>query len=143
MTDMGEGQGPHNPRYGEYNNDGGDKAEIAVRITSADFNGKSFDGSPFSVKPEWLLKALQDRAVDISPRHGDRDYAVWSVVTTKGIVDAFPGDYIIRREHGDLSVVPAEDAFILINLRAPHLLPNETEREIDKPINWMFSSRDR
>ena len=122
---VGEQSSPPEPRYGSYNSDGTDRAEIAVRVTSADFNGQSFDGSPFSVCPEWLQAAVKNGDIDISTKHGDRDYAVWCVTTKNGIVLAFPGDYIIRRKHGDLSVVPAEDAFILINLRPPVLSSSE------------------
>ena len=104
-------------RYGEYCADT-DRAEIAVRVTAADFNGVSFDGSPFSCLPQWLKDALADGALFMHCG-GERDYATWGIVTHSGIVNAEPGDYILRRERGDLSVVPAEDAHILINLRPP------------------------
>jgi hypothetical protein len=50
---------------------------------------------------------------------GSTDYAEWDVTTKAGVVNASPGDWIIRRYTGDLSVVKDEDAFILINLRPP------------------------
>jgi hypothetical protein len=114
---------PPKPRYGSHTNE--DRAELTVRVTSADYNGQTFDGSPFSVLPDWLQTAINDLKITISDKHGDRDYAVWRVETPKGPVYAFPGDRIIRRERGDLSVVEEEDAFILINLRPPVEGPEE------------------
>lgn len=103
-------------RYGEYTT--ADRAELAVRVTAADFNGTSWDGCPFSVIPDWLRNALRDESVAPHTK-GSTDYAQWHVMTAKGIVNATPGDWIIRRERGDLSVVEEADAFILINLREP------------------------
>lgn len=105
-------------RYGEYDPSGADRAEIAVRITAADFNGEFFDGSPFSAKPDWLLNAVRNKMIVCHTR-GSTDYAQWDVLTSRGTINATPGDWIVRREKGDLSVVEAQDAFVLINLRPP------------------------
>lgn len=104
------------PRYGTYTT--GDRPELAVRVTAADFNGNSFDGRPFSTIPNWLIDAELNGSITICP-HGCTDYARWDVKTPNGIVTAEPDDWIIRRENGDLSVVQAQDAYVLINLRPP------------------------
>lgn len=117
-------------RYGTYTN--ADRVELAVRITAADFNGESWDGSPFSVLPGWLHDAIQLGAVTPHTR-GHTDYAEWDVVlgSGKGVISAGPGDWIIRRANGDLSVVPEQDAFILINLRPPP--SGDAERAVKMP----------
>ena len=103
-------------RYGSYTSE--DSTEIAVKVRAADFNGETFDGRPFSAVPDWLMEAV--RNCEVMPHtRGSTDYAEWDVVTKVGIVSASPGDWIIRRERGDLSVVSEEDASILINLRPP------------------------
>lgn len=72
----------------------------AVRVTAADWNGDSFDGSPFSEAPEWVRVAMvQDVLVPISQ---DTDYAVWDVRTNHGVTRAEPGDWIIRQVDGEL-----------------------------------------
>lgn len=73
-----------------------------VMITAADFNGESWDGSPFSAFPDWLRDAVQNGKVDVKP--DDRDYALWSVLTPAGRVVAEPGDFIARASDGSLSV---------------------------------------
>jgi hypothetical protein len=109
---------PRGPKYGEHNAAGTDRAEIAVQVTAADFNGTSWDGCPFSVVPDWLKDAMKNG--DVAPHtRGSTDYAQWDVKTARGLLNATPGDWIIRRERGDLSVVDEHDAFILINLRPP------------------------
>lgn len=124
-----ESASPRRRRYGEYENDGGDREEIAVRVTAADFNGGSFDSSPFSANPDWLIGAIKSGAISCHTR-GSTDYAQWDVTTRKGRTNATLGDWIIRRERGDLSVVEEADAFILINLRPP--LSGNSEAAIEK-----------
>ena len=78
----------------------------AVQVTSADFNGSTFDGSPFSEMPDWLYDAMKSGIVTVYP--DDRDYARWRINTledgpngeAKHIAD--PGDYIIRGVAGEL-----------------------------------------
>ena len=105
-------------RYGTYTTS--DREELAVRITAADFNGKTWDGSPFSVRPKWLMDAVKLGACTPHTR-GHTDYAEWDVVlgSGRGVANAGPGDWIVRRKNGDLSVVEEQDAYILINLRPP------------------------
>lgn len=70
----------------------------SVLVTSADFNGESWDGSPFSPSPApaWLFHALRRGAIKVAKRKetADRDYAIFSVRTSQGIVTALPGDRI-------------------------------------------------
>lgn len=60
-----------------------------VQITAADYNGSSWDGSPFSSLPKWLQEAVEQGIVSIEP--SNTDYALWRVVTVVG-----PGDQIVR-----------------------------------------------
>lgn len=114
---IGEAQsGPPKPRYGAYTE--ADRAELAVQVKAADFNGTDFDGRPFSAIPDWLKVAIADHKVTPNTRR-HTDYADWDVVMADDTKTAIPGDWIICRERGDLSVVADADAFILINLRPP------------------------
>ncbi len=60
-----------------------------VQITAADYNGKDWDGSPFSAIPEWLKEAIEQGLVSVEP--SSTDYALWRVTTVMG-----PGDRIVR-----------------------------------------------
>ena len=78
----------------------------AIQVTSADFNGSTFDGRPFSETPDWLADALVAGTIAVHP--DDRDYARWRINTledgpngeAKHIAD--PGDFIIRGISGEL-----------------------------------------
>jgi hypothetical protein len=70
---------------------GGDP--FRVRVTAADFNGSSWDGSPFSHVPNWLETAL--RLGSITIKADDRDYALWAVETPSGTKIAGPDDEIV------------------------------------------------
>lgn len=74
----------------------------AVRITAADFNGKSWDGSPFGEvpAPKWLVEALTSGIVTVEP--SDTDYALWRITTLEGVMTAGPGDWIIQGIKGEL-----------------------------------------
>lgn len=74
----------------------------SVTVTAADFNGSSFDGSPFSSVPSWLLGAEKSGTLALYP--DDRDYALWKVRTASGDVIAEPGDQIVHEGNGVLSV---------------------------------------
>lgn len=63
--------------------------EESVQITAADYNGDTWDGSPFSALPEWLRDAIEQELVTVEP--SNTDYAMWRVVTVIG-----PGDRIVR-----------------------------------------------
>ena len=78
----------------------------AVQVTAADYNGKNWDGSPFSDMPKWLLKALKTGVVTVEP--STTDYALWRVGTLEDGPDgqakhiASPGDWIIQGVEGEL-----------------------------------------
>lgn len=75
----------------------------AVQITAADYNGSSWDGSPFKLDfgcPEWLGMALQDGTLNVHP--SDTDYAMWAIKTLEGTMVAGPGDWLIRGVKGEL-----------------------------------------
>lgn len=76
-----------------------------VRVTSADFNGRDWDGSPFDPvpAPEWLQLALKAGDVTVSNKHST-DYAVWDV---RGAGEAWPGDHIV---HGGGRIYSIEKA---------------------------------
>lgn len=78
----------------------------AVQVTAADFNGSSFDGSPFSDAPDWIRVAMaQDALVPVGQ---DTDYAAWDVRTNHGVVRAEPGDWILRQVDGE--IYPCKDS---------------------------------
>jgi len=68
-------------------------SDIVVKVTTADFNGFSWDGFPFdSNPPALLILALLGK---LKLRPDDRDYALFDVETTRdGVVIAEPGDEI-------------------------------------------------
>ena len=90
-----------------------------LRISAADFNGKDFDGSPFSYvdqplnghPPAWLTAAVYNETLVIDAR--GCDYA-WFGVKSKeymGQIDwAGPGDCLVNfgtDEKPDIVVMPA------------------------------------
>ena len=77
----------------------------AITVTSADWNGHSFDGSPFRGDAPWLQDAISSGALEIADVT-DRDYAVFDVVTRDGVIRAFPGDQITLERDGFLCVHP-------------------------------------
>lgn len=79
----------------------------AVSITAADFNGKTFDGSPFGCMPDWLSTALEDGTVFISRDAPPTDYAMWSVRGKEGVVG--PDDFVVQTVDGDIHPVRGED----------------------------------
>jgi hypothetical protein len=83
----------------------------ALRVTAADYNGQSFDGSPlaFTVEgqeqPDWLYEAANTKKVLVASR-GNTDYAWFGVPDEYGNVTwAGPGDYIVQVK-GKIYVVP-------------------------------------
>ncbi len=76
-----------------------------VVVTAADFNGYTFDGSPFSHLPTWLNLAIMDRRV-MADTPGSTDYAEWWVVTQNSTILASPGDRITYDENENLGVIP-------------------------------------
>jgi hypothetical protein len=79
----------------------------AVQILAADYNGFSWDGSPFSDTPDWLVKALNHQIVIVYPSK-ETDYALWRITTLEDGPNgeakhiASPGDWIIRGVQGEL-----------------------------------------
>jgi hypothetical protein len=75
----------------------------AVQITAADFNGHTWDGSPFATAPapEWLIAAIESGVVvPDTPNH--TDYAEWRIKTLEGEMLGGPGDWIIQGVKGEL-----------------------------------------
>lgn len=78
----------------------------AVQVRATDFNGTSWDGSPFSELPGWLSHALAHGMISVEP--SDRDYALWRINTLEDGPEqqvahiAEPGDWIIRGIKGEL-----------------------------------------
>lgn len=76
----------------------------AVRITAADYDGHTWNGSPFAVaggeRPEWLSRALEDGTLQVQP--SGTGHAMWAIRTTEGTMIAGPGDWIIRGVKGEL-----------------------------------------
>lgn len=77
----------------------------SVSVTSADYNGDTFDGCPFDSYPHWLRDAVEDGMVSLHA--DDRDYACWKVQTRVGAVIAEPGDRIQRDDDGAYTVKKA------------------------------------
>lgn len=77
--------------------------KFKVKVLATDFNGHSWDGSPFSWMPHWLFNAI--RHDEVVPVRCDRDYTLWDVQTANGVVRAEPGNYIELAEDGRLRVV--------------------------------------
>jgi hypothetical protein len=79
----------------------------AVQITAADYNGATWDGSPFSAGPTWILELVKNGGISPdTPNH--TDYAEWWVQTPQGKVLATPGDWIIRDMKGQIFLVKQE-----------------------------------
>lgn len=74
----------------------------AVRVTAAGYNGSNFDSNPFSMGPEWVVKALASGKISVYA--DDRDYACWRVLTPHGEVIAEPDDLILHQPGVGLTV---------------------------------------
>jgi len=73
----------------------------AVQVRAVDFNGHTFDGSPFSEQPDWLREAMRTKSiVPVNPNN--TDYAEWAIPTLEGTMVASAGDWIIRGVNGEL-----------------------------------------
>lgn len=78
-----------------------------VTITAVDWNGTSFDGSPFEpAECAWILPFIQSGHVAPYQDYGSRDYMIWSVLTPGGRLIAYPGDQI---HHIDGNLVLTQD----------------------------------
>lgn len=74
-----------------------------VEVTAADWNGTSWDGSPFNPTPKWVVDVVSEGKVQMLVT--GHDYVVWNVKTDKGMVLAEPGDVIRLNLSGSLSVL--------------------------------------
>jgi hypothetical protein len=75
----------------------------AVRVTAADYNGKTWDGCPFSEVPEWLKNAIENGTITPIVRNAT-DYSEWKIKTLEGELIASPGDWIIKGKSKDQGV---------------------------------------
>lgn len=103
----------------------------AVCIVAADFNGRSFDGLPFSAMPEWLSARLCDETIRIGGL-GHTDYARWIVPTNIGLILCEPGDWIVFDPKADcLTVYPHDSlaARLLFAKQRPRKADSPTERD--------------
>lgn len=66
--------------------------DTVTRVTSADFNGKTFGDLPLDPLWTWVIDAVNSEEIRIEP--SDTDYAVWAVDTPDGCKLAWPGDFI-------------------------------------------------
>lgn len=63
----------------------------AVEVTAADYNGESWDSSPFSAIPQWLLDAhASGNIIPVTP--ASTDYAEWLIKSPDGEKYISPGD---------------------------------------------------
>jgi hypothetical protein len=110
--------GPDKPRYSRF-------PVKAVRITAADFNGKTFDGSPFASFPEWLNDALLTGDVRVGHSR-ETDYAIFEVrVEDDDRWVVGPGDYIVKLWNGKLSAMKANlfEIYFYAEEEAPSVKP--------------------
>lgn len=81
------------------------KSTNVLRVTAADFNGKTFDGAPIEIAdspgkgpvPMWLAQAVKDEKILIDSR--GCDYACFGVKSRDFLGDvvwAGPGDYLVN-----------------------------------------------
>lgn len=71
-----------------------------AEVTAADFNGKSFDGSPFLITPYSANSDFTQHIIsgDIKiDRMTCTDYAIWLIKTEKGVERVGPGDIVTKR----------------------------------------------
>jgi hypothetical protein len=85
-------------------------------VTSADFNGSTWDSPPFINGGPWLKIAIEQRRIRVIP--SDRDYAIFEVDTPTGPKRALPGDCIQHMRDGTLRVAERPEKY-----RDPARLP--------------------
>lgn len=73
----------------------------AVLIQYAEMLATGPECSPFTEHPDWLKEAVKADTLALSSK-GARDYAVVEVRTLEGVMEALPGDYLIRGVKGEL-----------------------------------------
>jgi len=75
-----------------------------VTVKATDFNGTSFDGSPFSSTPKWLQTLEDEGRLRVVQDGQCTDYANWEIKNGDVWEHATPGDRILN-ENGNISVV--------------------------------------
>lgn len=75
---------------------------VRVKVRATDFNGRDWDGFPFSDSPSWLEAAWKAKTI-IPHTRRCTDYTDWDVTTPHGVVSAEPGDEIEYR-NGEMRV---------------------------------------
>jgi hypothetical protein len=73
----------------------------AVKVKYAEMLANGPEHSPFEEMPDWLRSAIDGAQVVLST-NGARDYAVLAIRTLEGVMEATPGDFIIRGVKGEL-----------------------------------------
>lgn len=73
----------------------------AVKVIYAEMTGKGPERPPFDELPPWLLTAIDAGDITLSSKNA-RDYAVINVNTLEGVMEAGPGDYLVRGIKGEL-----------------------------------------
>ena len=73
----------------------------AVRVVYAEMLRDGPECSPFDSHPSWLDEAVIAGVLTLSTKNA-RDYAVVNVNTLEGVMEAIPGDWIIRGVKGEL-----------------------------------------
>lgn len=82
----------------------------AVKVIYAEMTGKGPERPPFDELPPWLLTAIDAGDITLSSKvwrngvwqYNARDYAVINVNTLEGVMEAGPGDYLVRGIKGEL-----------------------------------------
>lgn len=78
-----------------------------IEVTAADWNRIDFDGAPLvpiGISGETFRMLYMSERISINGRR-DTDYATWNVVTQDGVVEAWPGDFIVVSDNNDLTVI--------------------------------------
>lgn len=73
----------------------------AVKVLFQEMLADGPEGPPVENAPEWFNDAVRAGVVTLSTR-GARDYAVLDIHTLEGVMEATPGDWIIRGIKGEL-----------------------------------------
>jgi isoleucyl-tRNA synthetase len=73
----------------------------AVQVRYSEMTAKGPEYYPFSESVDWITNAINDGIITISSKNA-RDYAVISIKTLEGTMEAGPGDWIIRGIKGEL-----------------------------------------
>lgn len=100
-----------------------------VEIKAAEFNGKQFDGNPFSDLPDWLSLLEARKQIGIAP--SNTDYAVWSIENdpAEGRMFGNDEDHPLLAWPGDLIVFTKEEKPVVVKYRSYRNLDNAKREE--------------